>query len=57
MDAPAWRWTGLNPGNAALTVIRYAPDRPAGVLVLNDMSHLPEDLRWTGFPPPLRAPC
>lgn len=57
MDAPAWRWMGLNQGNAALTVIRYAPDRPASVLVLNDMSHLPEDLRWSGFPPPLRAPC
>lgn len=57
MDAPAWRWTGLNHGNAALTVIRYAPDRPASVLVLNDMSHLPEDLRWTGFSRPFRAPC
>jgi len=57
MDAPAWRWMGLNHGNAALTVIHYAPARPATVLVYNDMSHLPEDLRWTGFPSQLRVPC
>ncbi|MER5601092.1 histidine phosphatase family protein [Streptomyces sp. NPDC002265] len=56
MDAPAWRWTGLNHGNAALTVIRYAPARPASVLVYNDMSHLPDDLRWTGFSSRLRTP-
>jgi len=40
---------GLNHGNAALTVIRYAPGRPSSVLVHNDMRHLPADLRWTGF--------
>ncbi|MGK4579126.1 histidine phosphatase family protein [Kitasatospora sp. HPMI-4] len=57
MDAPAWRWMGLNHGNAALTVIRYSPARPATVLVYNDMSHLPDDLRWTGFPSQLRMPC
>ncbi|MFI7006217.1 histidine phosphatase family protein [Streptomyces sp. NPDC050145] len=55
LDAPAWRWLGLNPGNAALTVIRYAPGRPAGVLVLNDVSHLPDELRWTDFPDALRV--
>ncbi|GAA1236107.1 histidine phosphatase family protein [Kitasatospora nipponensis] len=53
MDAPPWRWLGLNHGNAALTVIRYAPDRPASVLFYNDMRHLPAELRWTGFPPEL----
>ncbi|MDG9728659.1 MULTISPECIES: histidine phosphatase family protein [unclassified Streptomyces] len=51
MHAPHWRWLGLNHGNAALTVIRYAPGRPASVLVSNDMRHLPPELRWTGFPP------
>ncbi|MBT2426692.1 histidine phosphatase family protein [Streptomyces sp. ISL-112] len=51
MYAPKWRWLGLNHANAALTVIRYAPDRPASVLLTNDMRHLPADLRWTGFPP------
>ncbi|MFE1344148.1 histidine phosphatase family protein [Streptomyces sp. NPDC058757] len=55
LDAPAWRWTGLNHGNAALTVIRYAPGRPPALLVYNDTAHLPEDLRWTGFPPALRV--
>ncbi|WP_369175866.1 histidine phosphatase family protein [Streptomyces mutabilis] len=53
MYAPKWRWLGLNHGNAALTVIRYAPDRPASVLLANDMRHLPTELRWTGFPPEL----
>ncbi|MGY5048441.1 histidine phosphatase family protein [Streptomyces sp. 900105755] len=51
MHAPYWRWLGLNHGNAALTVIRYAPARPASVLVLNSMRHLPPELRWTGFSP------
>ncbi|MFJ6049368.1 histidine phosphatase family protein [Streptomyces sp. NPDC092307] len=53
MFAPKWRWLGLNHSNAALTVIRYAPDRPACVLFSNDMRHLPAELRWTGFPPEL----
>ncbi|MGW1818884.1 histidine phosphatase family protein [Streptomyces sp. NPDC002125] len=55
LDAPAWRWLGLNHANAALTVIRYTPGRPAALVMVNDMSHLPPDLRWTGFPPELRA--
>lgn len=50
IDAPGWRWLSLNHCNAALTVLRYAPDRPSSVLVYNDMSHLTADLRWTGFP-------
>lgn len=55
LDAPKWRWLGLNHGNAALTVIRYAPGRAASVLVSNDMRHLPAELRWTGFPPELHV--
>ncbi|MFC5802862.1 histidine phosphatase family protein [Streptomyces formicae] len=55
LDAPRWRWMGLDQGNAALTVIRYAPGRPASVPFSNDMGHLPAELRWTGFPPELRA--
>lgn len=51
LHAPKWRWLGLNHGNAALTVIRYAPGRPASLLVSNDMRHLPAELRWTGFAP------
>ncbi|MPY30079.1 histidine phosphatase family protein [Streptomyces adustus] len=53
LDAPKWRWMGINHANAALTVIRYAPGRPPSVLFYNDMGHLPTDLRWTGFPPDL----
>lgn len=53
MDAPAWRWLTLNHCNAALTVLRYTPGRPSTVLTYNDMSHLPTNLRWTGFPPEL----
>lgn len=45
MHAPKWRWLGLNHCNAALTVIRYAPSRPASVLMSNDMRHLPTELR------------
>ncbi|WP_327358941.1 histidine phosphatase family protein [Streptomyces sp. NBC_01304] len=56
LDAPPWRWMSLTHGNAALTVIRYAEARPATVLVYNDVSHLPDELRWTGFPPQLRTP-
>jgi probable phosphoglycerate mutase len=55
LDAPAWRWLGLNFGHAALTVIRYAPGRPPALLAYNDMSHLPPELRWTGFPPELQV--
>ncbi|MCH0538956.1 histidine phosphatase family protein [Streptomyces sp. MUM 203J] len=55
LDAPDWRWIGLNHANAALTVIRYAPGRPASVLLYNDTGHLPPELRWTGFPPELHV--
>ncbi|MBD0841593.1 histidine phosphatase family protein [Streptomyces sp. TRM68416] len=55
LDAPEWRWMGLNHGNAALSVIRYAPGRPPSVLFYNDMRHLPAELRWTGFPPELHV--
>lgn len=52
-QAPKWRWVGLNHANAALTVIRYAPGRPASVPFSNGTGHPPPELRWTGFPPDL----
>ncbi|MFJ6940200.1 histidine phosphatase family protein [Streptomyces sp. NPDC101132] len=55
LDAPNWRWLGINHANAALTVIRYAPGRPPAVLLFNDTGHLPAELRWTGFPPELHV--
>lgn len=56
LDAPVARWLGLNAANAALTTILYRPDRPPALVAFNDQSHLPERLRWTGFPPHLRGP-
>lgn len=52
--APSWRWLGLNHCHAALTVLRYFPNRPPAMVVFNDMSHLPVELRWTGFPDDMR---
>ncbi|OEV24701.1 phosphoglycerate mutase [Streptomyces nanshensis] len=50
LDAPEWRWMGLNHANAGLTVIRYTPGRPASLLLFNDTGHLPPRLRRTGQP-------
>jgi serine/threonine-protein phosphatase PGAM5 len=47
LDAPEARWVGLNAANCALTVIRYRADRPPALITFNDMTHLPESLRWT----------
>ncbi|WP_206785421.1 histidine phosphatase family protein [Amycolatopsis sp. MtRt-6] len=55
-DAPKWRWLTLTHANAGLTVIRYSPGRPASLLTYNDLSHLPAELRWTGFPPDFYIP-
>ncbi|MFD5641079.1 histidine phosphatase family protein, partial [Streptomyces anulatus] len=55
LDAPDWRWLGINHANAALTVIRYAPGRPPALLLFNDTGHLPAELRWTGLPPELHV--
>ncbi|OXM64661.1 MULTISPECIES: histidine phosphatase family protein [Amycolatopsis] len=50
LAAPAVRWLGLSSANAALTVIENRPKLPPSVVMFNEMSHLPPDLRWTGFP-------
>ncbi|GII81541.1 phosphoglycerate mutase [Sphaerisporangium rufum] len=54
LDAPPSRWLGLNSANTALTVIQYRDGLPPTVVMFNDMSHLPPDLRWTGFPDGVR---
>src|SRR5262245_58005085 len=54
LDAPDWRWMGLNAGNCALTIILYRDRLPPTLISYNDMEHLPPSLRWTGFPPDLR---
>lgn len=55
LDAPPSRWLGLNSANTALTVIVYRTALPPTMVMFNDMSHLPADLRWTGFPDGVRA--
>ena len=50
LDAPDWRWIGLNQQNCALTVILYQPGLPPSLVTFNDAAHLPDQLRWTGFP-------
>ena len=45
LEAPRWRWLGLNHGNAALTVIRYTPGRLPALLSWNDSGHIPAGLR------------
>jgi serine/threonine-protein phosphatase PGAM5 len=57
LGAPEARWLGLNAANAGLTTILYRTDRPPALVAFNDLSHLPERLRWTGFPPELRGPA
>jgi broad specificity phosphatase PhoE len=54
LDAPPWRWLGLNQMNCAVTVIACQLGLPAALITFNDASHLPPELRWTGFPATLR---
>jgi len=54
LDAPPERWAGLNQCNAGLTVLGYRAGRPPSMMVFNDVSHLPPELRWTGFPAGIR---
>ncbi|MEU7754597.1 histidine phosphatase family protein [Micromonospora sp. NPDC049171] len=50
LDAPERRWLGLNLHNAGLTVIRYSPAGPPNLVAVNDVAHLPPELRGTGLP-------
>ncbi|WP_328651914.1 histidine phosphatase family protein [Micromonospora sp. NBC_00330] len=51
LDAPQWRWLGFNSHNAGLTVIRYSAAGPPNLVAVNDVAHLPPELRATGLPP------
>ena len=57
LHAPDWRWIGLNQQNCALTVILYRPGLPPSLVSFNDAAHLPDQLRWTGFPGPAPPRC
>jgi probable phosphoglycerate mutase len=48
-QAPEWRWMGTNVAHTALTIIRIRSAKPAEVVALNDLAHLPVELR-TGLP-------
>jgi len=51
MDAPWWRWMGLNQFNCALTIIKVSDGEPPALVTFNDVGHLPVDRRGN---PPLR---
>src|SRR5690349_264469 len=45
LDAPPARWLGLDCGNTALTALEYRTGLTPALLLYNDMSHLPAELR------------
>jgi serine/threonine-protein phosphatase PGAM5 len=45
LDAPAWRWLGLNPFNCGLTVIDCRPGSAPTLISFNDIGHLPLEVR------------
>ena len=56
LDAPDWRWMGLNQCNGGITVILYRTGMPAALVSYNDIGHLPPALRGTGFPAEIVPP-
>jgi hypothetical protein len=44
LDAPPWRWMGLNQMNCAVTIIAYLPGLPAGLGPSRRLSYLREPL-------------
>ncbi|MER7330965.1 MULTISPECIES: histidine phosphatase family protein [unclassified Micromonospora] len=50
LDAPERRWLGFNAHNGGLTVIRYRSGGPPTLVAVNDVAHLPPELRATGLP-------
>jgi probable phosphoglycerate mutase len=51
MDAPEWRWAGLNQAHAGLTILRWKTGRLPELVAFNDLGHLPVELR-TGMNDP-----
>ncbi|NUL44569.1 histidine phosphatase family protein [Cellulosimicrobium funkei] len=50
LGAPPARWMSLaGIANASLTVLGLRAGEPPGVVMVNELSHLPDRLRWTGF--------
>lgn len=40
LDAPAWRWMGLDQANGAITIVEWASKRPPMLVSFNDTGHL-----------------
>ncbi|MCZ7423500.1 histidine phosphatase family protein [Verrucosispora sp. WMMA2121] len=40
LDAPTWRWIGLNQANCGITVVQWEADRPPTLVSFNDTGHL-----------------
>jgi serine/threonine-protein phosphatase PGAM5 len=40
LDAPEWRWIGLNLDNCAVTVVQWDAGRPPTLISFNDTGHL-----------------
>ncbi|MFF2623724.1 histidine phosphatase family protein [Oerskovia jenensis] len=49
LGAPLVRWLGLASANTALTVIEHRAGQAPNLVMFNDQTHLPAELRWTGF--------
>lgn len=41
LDAPWWRWIGLNQASGAITSIQWSFDREPVLLSFNERGHLP----------------
>ena len=40
LDAPLWRWIGLNQANCAITIVRWDSGLPPTLVSFNDTGHL-----------------
>ncbi|MEV4808829.1 histidine phosphatase family protein [Micromonospora avicenniae] len=40
LDAPTWRWAGLNQANCGLTIVQWDTDRLPTLVCFNDIGHL-----------------
>jgi serine/threonine-protein phosphatase PGAM5 len=40
LDAPVWRWIGLDQANCAITIVQWDSDRPPTLVSFNDTGHL-----------------
>jgi serine/threonine-protein phosphatase PGAM5 len=49
LAAPPEAWLRVPAANTGLTVIEHRTGEASALLLLNDQSHLPPALRWTGF--------